>query len=108
MATTTKTITRNGRRFVLVPEAEYRRLTQSAEFVPMPPAAKDGTLAALPSVRALIANRIIRARKSVGWSQAELARQAKVNVETLNRIERAKVTADQATISKIEKALQRG
>jgi transcriptional regulator with XRE-family HTH domain len=38
-------------------------------------------------------------------SQAELARRAGIRVETLNRIEKAKVTADVATMEKIDRAL---
>ena len=51
------------------------------------------------------ARQIILERTALGLSQAELARRAGVRVETLNRIERAKVTADTATIAKIDKAL---
>ena len=105
---TIETITRRGRRFVLLPESDYRRLLEAAEGPQLPSMDKNGTRAALPAVRALMAQSIIRDRKSLGWSQAELARQAKINVETLNRIEKARVTADQRTIERIEKALKRG
>src|SRR5438105_6629124 len=99
------TTTRKGRRFVLVPEQEFKELT--GEFVALPPRDADGTRDALSFARASIANTIISQRKALGLSQAQLARQAKVPVETLNRIERATRTADQATIEKIDRALRR-
>ena len=102
-----QTITRKGRRFVVMPESEYRRLLEAAEIPSLPPADRHGTRPALPAVRALLAQSIIRDRKALGWSQAELARQAKINVETLNRIEKAHVTADQKTIERLERALKR-
>src|SRR4051794_28596267 len=103
-----ETITKNGKRFVLLPESEYRRLTANSAFPTLPAPDKNGTRPALPSVRALLAQSIIRDRNTLGWSQAELARQARINVETLNRIEKARVTADQRTIERIDKALKRG
>ena len=101
-----ETTTRKGQRFVLVPEHDFKALT--GEFVSLPPRNPDGTRDVLSFARASIANTIITDRKSLGWSQAELARQAKMPVETLNRIERANRTADQATIEKIDRALRRG
>lgn len=100
------TTTRNGQRFVLVPEKVFKQMT--GEFVTLPSRNSDGTRDALSFARASIANTIIAERKTLGWSQAELARQAKVHAETLNRIERATRTADQATIEKIDRALRRG
>jgi transcriptional regulator with XRE-family HTH domain len=73
----------------------------------MPPADKDGNRPALEAVRVLLARGVIRDRAALGWSQAELARQSGVRVETLNRIERAKVTPDEATLNRIDRALQK-
>ena len=56
-------------------------------------------------MRAMMAKRIIAARKAVGLSQAALARSARIRVETLNRLEKGKHTADLATMAKINKAL---
>jgi predicted transcriptional regulator len=57
--------------------------------------------------RVSIAREVIRRRESVGLSQKALAAAAGIRVETLNRIEKAKVTADTATISKIARAIER-
>jgi transcriptional regulator with XRE-family HTH domain len=43
----------------------------------------------------------------VGLSQAEVARRAGIRPETLNRIEKAKVTADTATVTKISRVLDK-
>jgi ribosome-binding protein aMBF1 (putative translation factor) len=62
---------------------------------------------ALEFARATIARGIIADRNALGWSQAELARQANIRVETLNKIERARVTPDAATLRKIDAAIAR-
>jgi DNA-binding XRE family transcriptional regulator len=90
---TIETIRRRGKTYVLVEESEYERLT--GEGVP-----------AVPFARASIAKTIIRQREALGWSQAELARRAKLQPATLNRIEKAKVTADEATIARIDRAFK--
>lgn len=52
-----------------------------------------------------MARRLLSRRRHAGLSQAELARRAGVRVETLNRIERGKVTPDFSTIRKLVVAL---
>lgn len=102
-----KTITKAGKRFVLVPEADYRRLADLEVLLPPLPALDaEGNRPAVEFARAIIARGIIRDRQALGLSQAELARQAGIRVETLNRVERAKVSADTSTIAKIDKALK--
>jgi DNA-binding XRE family transcriptional regulator len=64
-----------------------------------------GNMPAIGFARATIARGIIRDRTAAGLSQAALARLAHIRVETLNRIEKTKVTADPATISKLDRAL---
>lgn len=98
-----------GKRFVLIPESEYRRLTR--RFVPtlprMPRISPDGTYPAGRAMRTMMARKIIAARNAVGLSQAALARNAGIRVETLNRLEKGKHTPDLATMAKINKALDR-
>jgi ribosome-binding protein aMBF1 (putative translation factor) len=77
------------------------------DFPPMPPRRANGDYPAIQAARVSIARDIIRSRRKAGFSQAELARRAGIRVETLNRIEKAKVTADVATMEKIDKALQK-
>jgi DNA-binding XRE family transcriptional regulator len=101
------TLTIRGQRFVLIPEAEYRRLTrQSVRGVPrMPALSPNGTYPAPAAMRAMMAQKIIAARQAVGLSQVGLARKAHIRVETLNRLEKGKHTPDLATMAKINKAL---
>ena len=53
-----------------------------------------------------MAGRIIERRKRAGLSQAALARQAGVRIETLNRIERGRTTPDFSTIRKLMTAIK--
>jgi DNA-binding XRE family transcriptional regulator len=100
-------INRKGRRFVLIDEKLFAgMLDQLQGLPPLPAADANGTREAIPFARVSIARNIIRQRKALGWSQRELARQAGVNVETLNRIEKARVTAETATIARLDRALR--
>lgn len=102
------TLSMNGKTFVLVPEAVYRDLTANRATTPDFPAADDdGNFPAIETGRVSIAREVIRRRQAAGLSQKALAASAGIRVETLNRIERARVTADTATITKIERALKR-
>jgi len=53
----------------------------------------------------LCARDLIRSRRRLGLSQSELARRAGVRVGTLNRIERAKITASQKVMEKLDAVL---
>ena len=55
----------------------------------------------------LQARDILRARRKLGLSQADLARRAGIRAETLNRIEKGKNTASVPTIAKIDRALNK-
>lgn len=105
------TATVDGKRFVLVPEAEYKRLRSGAKVVvpedqlpALPKRLAGGNYPAVEYARVSLARKIISDRKVRGWSQAELARRARIQPAVLNRIEKGKVTADTATIGKIENA----
>ena len=102
-----QTLDIRGRKFVLIPQSEYRRLTkQSVPAVPrMPKMSADGTYPAAEAMRAMMARKIIAARNAVGLSQAALARKAGIRAETLNRLEKGKHTPDLATMNKINRAL---
>ena len=105
------TVTIEGKRFVIVPEAEYERLRgREAGDVALPPLPKrlpSGNYPAIEYSRAVTARDIITARHRLGLSQAELAHRAKIAVETLNRIERAKMTPSVAVMQKIDRVLTR-
>jgi len=103
-----KHITVKGQRMVMLPENEYDRLLQRAdEWEPVLPEANErGNYPALETLAVLLARDIIRARRKLGLSQAELARRAGVRPETLNRIEQGKRSPSVATVEKIDRALQ--
>jgi hypothetical protein len=118
----TPTFTLNGKRFVVLPEFEYRRLRQSSAksagsrraggnaseewgLPPLPAKLPNGNYPAVEYARAVIARDLIRSRRAMGLSQSELARRAGVRVETLNRIERARMTASPAAMEKLDAVL---
>ncbi|HVX83846.1 MAG TPA: helix-turn-helix transcriptional regulator [Phycisphaerae bacterium] len=103
----TQSLEIEGKKFILIPENEYKRLTDLDREPKLPPKNPDGTYPAVAAARVTIARTIIRRRKAKGLTQAELARRAKLRVETLNRIEKAKVTPDTATIAKIDRILSK-
>ena len=100
------------RRFVVLPERDYRRLIaraglSEADNLPvLPKADARGEYPAVEFARVSLARKIIARRRTAGLSQAELARRAGVRAETLNRIERGKTTPDVATIAKLDHALR--
>jgi DNA-binding XRE family transcriptional regulator len=102
-----QTLDIRGKKFVLIPQSEYRRLTRKVQpAIPaMPQLSSDGVYPAVEAMRTLMARKIIAARNAVGLSQAALARKAGIRVETLNRLEKGKHTPDLATMAKINNAL---
>ena len=110
----TSTFTMNGKRFVIIPELEYRRLRERRTggnsedewgMPPLPAKLHGGNYPAVEYARALTARDLIRSRRRLGLSQTELARRAGVRVETLNRIERAKMTASVKVMEKLDAVL---
>ena len=103
----------NGKRFVVVPEAEYKRLRERAaeqsnpQLPELPRKLSSGNLPAVEAMRVGLARKLITRRSQAGLSQAEVARRAGIRPETLNRIEKAKVTADTSTVAKIARVLDR-
>jgi ribosome-binding protein aMBF1 (putative translation factor) len=99
--------TRNGRSVVILDAAEYERLRERADEwePPLPEPDADGNYPALEYARASLARKIIRHRRRLGLSQAELARRAGIRLETLQRAESGKASPSVATVEKIDKAL---
>jgi ribosome-binding protein aMBF1 (putative translation factor) len=94
------TLNMNGKTFVLVPLAEYKKMTVPRSVAPeFPGPDESGNFPALQTGRVSIAREVIRRREAVGLSQKALAALVGIRLETLNRIERAQVTADTATIT---------
>jgi len=107
MKTVEQTVKRNGRKFVLVPESEYRRLKDLDErwLPPLPDPDERGNLPAHEAITVSIARTVIQRRRKLGLTQVELARLAHVRPETISRLEAAKHVPSVATIDKIDRAL---
>jgi len=97
-----------GKRMVMLEEAEFERLLSKADewepILPRPNA--DGNYPAIEYARVSLARKIIRDRRRLGLTQADLARRASIRRETLHRIELGKVSPSVATVEKIDRALQ--
>lgn len=100
-----QTLTLAGQRFVILPEAEYKRLTKNLSEPTLPLPDADGNYPAVETMRAMLARKIIRRRRAAGLSQVELARRAGIRPETLNRLEQGKHSPSIATVDKLDRAL---
>ena len=101
-----QTVTLAGQRFVILLEAEYRKLVGEMPEPPLPQPNASGNYPAVESIRVLLAKDIIRGRRVAGLTQVELARLAGIRPETLNRIEKGKHSPSIATVEKLERALK--
>ncbi len=107
---TVKILELAGKRWAILPERDYKRLTALAgtegPWPKLPKADAKGEFPAVEYARASLARKIIKSRRVAGLTQAALARLAGIRPETLNRIEKGKTTPATATIVKIERALE--
>ncbi len=105
-------LTIDDKTYVVVPQAEFERLQSLAGTVApddgpaLPPPYADGTYPAPEYAGAALARKIVRRRRELGLTQADLARRARIRPETLNRLEKGKSSPDVATIDKIDRALK--
>ena len=99
-----------GIRYAILAEVKLRDLCQRAAVQASASGERGETSDNLAEIGQLdgpiLAAKLVARRKRVGLSQARLAREAGVRVETLNRIERGKVTPDFATIRKLVTAIK--
>ena len=106
-----QTIQLAGKRFVIVEESEFERLRVRAavagdiDLPELPARLPSGNYSATEALRVGLARKLIARRWSAGLTQSECARRAGIRPETLNRIERAKVTVDTKTIARIDRVL---
>ncbi len=100
----------DGRPVVTLTEAEYVRLLQKAdEWEPaFPPPDADGNYPAAEYVRASLARKIIRRRRRLGLTHAELAGRACIRLESLYLVEsgRADHPPGARIVGKIVRAFQ--
>lgn len=110
MTVTVKILELAGRRWVIMPEKDYKRLAARAgekdDWPTLPKPDAKSNYPAVEYARVSLARKIIKARRQAGLTQVELAKRASIRPETLNRIEKGKTTPDTATIAKIEYALE--
>jgi DNA-binding XRE family transcriptional regulator len=109
---TMQTLKLAGKRFVILEERDFRRLQRRAGTADenglpaLPKRLPDGNYPAVQAMRVGLARRLIRNRRAVGLTQVELARRAGIAAESLNRIEKGKLTPTMATLHKIDRALE--
>ncbi len=105
---TARRVTVKGKRMVMLEEQEFDRLLNKAdEWEPLLPEPNaDGNYPALEYSRVSLARKILRDRRRLGLTQADLARRAGIRPEALNRIERGTVSPSVPTVEKIDRALR--
>jgi DNA-binding XRE family transcriptional regulator len=89
-----------------MPRHEKRRVTREAPEPELPPPDASGNYPAVETMRVMLAQKLIRARRAAGLTQAELAKLAGVRVETVNRLEAGKHSPNVSTVDKIHRALE--
>jgi ribosome-binding protein aMBF1 (putative translation factor) len=72
--------------------------------LPDPDAA--GNYPATETLRAILAQQLLRRRLAAGWTQEELAARAGVRQETVSRLESGKNTPNVATVDKLDRTLR--
>jgi len=100
------TVTLDGKRFVILPEAEYlllRNVLAPESEPPLPAPDENGNYPAIETGRALLARKISAHRRGLGWSQAELARRAGVRIQTIKRLEEGKHSPSVRAVDKLER-----
>jgi DNA-binding XRE family transcriptional regulator len=103
-----KRMTVKGKRMVMLEETDFDRLLMDADLwePQRPDPLPDGNYPA-EVVRVDLAIDIIRERRALGWTQAELARRAGIRLKTLRRIEQGGPRPSTVSaIDKIDKALK--
>ena len=111
-----QTVDIEGRRYVLIEEAELRRLEggkrgpkkgRTPGPPPFPEPDEAGNVPALEFARVSIARDIARERLALGLTQAQLAKAAGIRQETLSRLESGKHSPTVRTVARIDRALKR-
>jgi DNA-binding XRE family transcriptional regulator len=101
-------VTIAGKQVVVLEMDDYQRLAQRADLwePPMPERDADGNYPALEAMAVSLARDILRSRRRLGLSQAELAQRAGISRQALNRIECGKSKPNPKLIDRIDRALK--
>src|SRR5438270_454325 len=101
-------VTVKGKAMVMMDEATYQAILRKADLwePDMPEPDADGNFPALEALAVIQARDILRTRRKLGLSQADLARRAGIRPETLNRIEQGRNKPSLPTIAKIDQELK--
>lgn len=101
------TVKLEGKKFVILEEAEYRRLRSLAgdSDLRLPKKDSAGNYPAREALAVSIAREVLRRREGLGWTQQQLARHAGVRAETVHRLETGKHVPTVQTVEKIDRAL---
>jgi ribosome-binding protein aMBF1 (putative translation factor) len=90
--------------------AEIRTLrnqTHMASTAPaLPPPDATGNYPAGETIRAILAQQLVKRRRAAGWTQEELAARAGIRQETVSRIECGKNAPNVATVDKLDRTLR--
>jgi predicted transcriptional regulator len=82
-----------------------KRASDKGDFLAPPQPLPNGNYP-VEAMRIGLVRRLIRDRRAVGLTQVELARRAGIAAESLNRIEKGRLTPTMATMHKIDRALE--
>lgn len=110
--TSAQTLHLAGKDFIVIEREEYDRLIAADagvgddELPALPKPDSRGNVPAVEYGRKLLARRLVLARRRAGLTQTDLAKRARIRVETLNRLEKGRHNPDEATYNKIEAALR--
>ena len=99
--TTYQRVQLDGNWYVIIPEQEFRSLTQASYS-----SNSDDVLDAMSISDQGLADRLLQRRQEAGLTQKDLALLADVRVETLNRIEKGRTMPDFKTIRKLVNAIK--
>jgi DNA-binding XRE family transcriptional regulator len=96
-------------RYAVLPEHVLKRLMKQAGVQPLlsEPVSPEPEWEPSALNAQAISEHLVKRRERIALSQADLARQAGVRVETLNRIERGKTNPDFSTIRKLVTAIRK-
>jgi DNA-binding XRE family transcriptional regulator len=108
---TTATVQIHGEIFVVVPEAEYKKLiavaSQHDDLPELPPADSKGNRPARETIQVVFARKLIRRRRLLNLTQHQLAELSGVRTETISRLESGKHAPNSRTVDRLVEAMDK-